>query len=78
MSVSVPADPVVVDVLVAREVDAALAAALDNVTRHAGPGAKAWVLLEGDSAGIEVTVRDDGVGAELRTCSVPPTAVGWA
>jgi signal transduction histidine kinase len=65
VSVSAPADPVVVDVLVAREVDAALAAALDNVTRHAGPGAKAWVLLEGDSAGIEVTVRDDGVGAEL-------------
>jgi len=65
VAVSVPADPVVVDPLVAHEVDAAVAAALDNVVRHAGPGARAWVLLEGDSRGIEVTVRDDGAGAEL-------------
>jgi signal transduction histidine kinase len=63
--VAVPADPVVVDRLVAAEVDAALTAALDNVARHAGPGAHAWVLLEGDSDGIELTVRDDGAGAEL-------------
>ena len=63
--VAVPADPVVVDRLVAAEVDAALTAALDNVARHAGSGAHAWVLLEGDSHGIELTVRDDGAGAEL-------------
>ena len=62
--VAVPADPVVVDRLVAVEVDAAVAAALDNVARHAGPGAHAWLLLEGDSHGIELTIRDDGVGAE--------------
>src|SRR5688572_8975482 len=49
--VSVPADPVVVDGLVAHEVDAAVAAALDNVSRHAGPGARAWVLLEGNPSG---------------------------
>ena len=54
-----------VDPLVARELDAAVAAALDNVDRHAGPGARAWVLLEGDSSGVDVTVRDDGVGADL-------------
>ena len=65
LAVSVPAHPVVVDVLVAREVDAAVAAALDNVAKHAGPGARAWVLLEGDSAGIELTIRDNGSGAEL-------------
>jgi signal transduction histidine kinase len=65
VAVSVPAGPVVVDPLVAHEVDAAVAAALDNVGRHAGDGARAWVLLEGDSLGIEVTVRDDGDGAEL-------------
>ena len=63
--VAVPADPVVVDGLVAHEVDAAVAAALDNVARHAGPGARAWVLLEGDSSGVELTIRDDGVGAEV-------------
>lgn len=65
VSVSVPADPVVVDAVVAHEVDAAVAAALDNVDRHAGPGARAWVLLEGDPSGIELTIRDNGVGAEL-------------
>ena len=65
VTVAVPADPVLVDVLVAAEVDAAVAAALDNVERHAGPAARAWVLLEGDSSGIEVTIRDDGVGAQV-------------
>jgi signal transduction histidine kinase len=65
VGVAVPADPVVVDRLVAVEVDAALTAALDNVARHAGPGAHAWVLLEGDSLGIELTIRDNGDGAEL-------------
>ena len=65
ISVSVPADPVLVDALVASEVDAAVGAALDNVDRHAGPAARAWVLLEGDSSGVELTIRDDGVGAEL-------------
>ncbi|MBR7743139.1 histidine kinase [Phycicoccus sp. BSK3Z-2] len=65
VTVSVPADPLLVHRLVASEVDAALAAVLDNVDRHAGDGARAWVLLEGDVAGIELTVRDDGVGADL-------------
>ena len=65
VGVAVPAEPVVVDRLVATEVDAAVAAALDNVVRHAGPGAQAWVLLEGDAHGIELTIRDDGAGADL-------------
>jgi signal transduction histidine kinase len=65
VSVSVPADPVLVDPLVGHEVDAAVAAALDNVARHAGVGARAWVLLEGDSSGVDLTIRDDGVGADL-------------
>jgi signal transduction histidine kinase len=65
VAVAVPADPVLVDLVVAQEVDSAVTAALDNVERHAGPGARAWVLLEGDSTGLEVTIRDDGVGAEL-------------
>ena len=65
LSVSVPAHAVVVDARLASEVDAAVAAALDNVAKHAGPGARAWVLLEGDSAGIDLTIRDNGSGAEL-------------
>jgi signal transduction histidine kinase len=64
VSVAVPADPVLVDPVVARELGAALRAVLDNVERHAGPGARAWVLLEGDPTGVELTVRDDGVGAD--------------
>ncbi len=72
VTVAVPADPVLVDPVVARELGAALRAVLDNVERHAGPGARAWVLLEGDPTGVDLTVRDDGVGAdptELRTAA---------
>ncbi len=65
VAVALPADPVLVDAVVAHEVDAAVAATLDNVARHAGPGARTWVLLEDDSAGVELTIRDNGVGAEL-------------
>lgn len=64
VSAAVPADPLLVDPRVAHELDAALTAVLDNVERHAGDGARAWVLLEGDAAGVELTVRDDGRGAE--------------
>jgi signal transduction histidine kinase len=64
VSVAVPADPVLVDPVVAGELGAALGAVLDNVHRHAGEGARAWVLLEGDPHGVELTVRDDGVGAD--------------
>lgn len=65
VTVAVPAEPLLVDPQVARELDAALAAVLDNVAKHAGEGARAWVLLEGDAEGVELTVRDDGVGADL-------------
>jgi signal transduction histidine kinase len=47
---------------VATEVTAAVAAALDNVARHAGPDARAWVLLEDWPDRVVVTVRDDGPG----------------
>ena len=40
----------------------AVVAALDNVARHAGDGARAWVLLDADETGVEVVVRDNGVG----------------
>jgi len=41
---------------------AAVAEALDNVRRHAGEGARAWVLLDQEGEDVLVTVRDDGVG----------------
>ena len=30
--------------------------------RHAGPGARAWVLVEDESDAVTVSVRDDGAG----------------
>ncbi|MYQ91900.1 sensor histidine kinase, partial [Streptomyces sp. SID4946] len=46
----------------ARELAAAVGAALDNVRRHAGADARAWILVEDEPADILVTVRDDGPG----------------
>lgn len=57
-----PAGPVLLDRWVAGEVVAAVEAALDNVRRHAGPGADAWVLLDDDGSSVNVTVRDSGCG----------------
>jgi signal transduction histidine kinase len=62
VTVSAPADPVGVPAAVAREVGAAVRAALDNVVAHAGDGARAWVLLEALDGELRVTVRDDGAG----------------
>jgi signal transduction histidine kinase len=62
IDVATPAQPVVLPVHAAAELTAAVRAALDNVRRHAGPGARAWVLVEDESGGVRVTVRDDGVG----------------
>lgn len=57
-----PAEPVLVSAQVATELAAAVQAALDNVRGHAGPGARAWVLVDDLGADLTVTVRDDGVG----------------
>ncbi|QXJ26937.1 sensor histidine kinase [Actinomadura graeca] len=63
VTVSAPATQVRMPEHAAREVEAAVAAALDNVRRHCGDGARAWVLLEDDGAGaVTVSVRDDGPG----------------
>jgi len=40
----------------------AVRAALHNVERHAGAGARAWVFAEEDATDLRVTVRDDGAG----------------
>lgn len=47
---------------VAAELVAVVGACLDNVRQHAGPDARAWVLLEGWPDRVEVSVRDDGPG----------------
>ena len=62
VSVSLPATPVPLDTAVATELDAAVANALDNVVAHAGPDARAFVLLEDLGDSVVVSIRDDGVG----------------
>ncbi|WP_454199921.1 MacS family sensor histidine kinase [Nocardia sp. Marseille-Q1738] len=62
VSVSTPGDPVRVGRWVANEIAAAVATALSNVELHAGPDAKAYVLLEDTGDELVVSVRDDGVG----------------
>ncbi|WP_197379616.1 MacS family sensor histidine kinase [Mycolicibacterium mengxianglii] len=60
--VSVPGTPVLLDVAVAAELDAAVGNALDNVGAHAGAGATAYVLVEDLGEEVTVSIRDDGVG----------------
>ncbi len=62
VTVSCPAGPVLLPDRPARALAAAAGEALDNVRRHAGPGAKAWVLVEDEGATVAASVRDDGTG----------------
>ena len=64
VTVTGPAEPVLLPAAVAAAVTAAVGAALDNVATHAGDGAKAWVFVEDEPHGVTVTVRDDGAGFE--------------
>ncbi|GGT22793.1 MacS family sensor histidine kinase [Streptomyces purpureus] len=57
-----PGAPVPLPPEAARELAAAVGAALDNVRRHAGDGAQAWILVEDWGDEVIVTVRDDGPG----------------
>lgn len=62
VTVSEPGAPVALAPQAARELAAAVGAALDNVHRHAGPDAGAWILVEDEPDAVIVTVRDDGPG----------------
>ncbi|MDV3129225.1 DUF5931 domain-containing protein [Mycobacterium sp. 21AC1] len=62
VSVSLPAEPVLLDGEVARELFAAAGNALDNVAAHAGPDAHAFVLVEDLGDEVTVSIRDDGAG----------------
>lgn len=57
-----PGAPVLLPGAAARELAAAVSAALDNVRVHAGPDAQAWILVEDEPDAVIVTVRDDGPG----------------
>lgn len=62
VSLSVPAEPVLVPARAADELAAAVGAALDNVKVHCGPHGSAWILVEAEPDVVTVTVRDDGPG----------------
>ena len=55
VEVELPADAVA-------ELVAVVGACLDNVTRHVGDGAAAWVLLDDLGDRVELSVRDEGPG----------------
>ena len=62
VTVSVPGSPVLFPAAVVEEINAAVRACLDNVDRHVGVDAPAWVLLEELPEAVVVTVRDEGPG----------------
>jgi signal transduction histidine kinase len=62
VQVATPAEPVRLPATVARELAAAVGAALSNVDRHGGGYAHAWILVEDDADAVTVSVRDDGPG----------------
>ncbi len=62
VSFAEPGAPVFLPLVAARELAAAVSAALDNVRRHAGTDARAWILVEDEPDAVIVTVRDDGPG----------------
>ena len=64
VTVSGPAGAVRLPARTARELTAAVAAALDNVARHCEPGTKVYLFVEDEPAEVVVTVRDDGCGIE--------------
>ena len=62
VTVSAPATPLPLPAGQAHEVVAAVGAALDNVRRHCGEDARAWVFAEDDDTSMTITVRDEGPG----------------
>ncbi|MFD3663787.1 MacS family sensor histidine kinase [Streptomyces sp. NPDC058659] len=62
VTLSEPGAPVLLPPPAARELAAAVGAALDNVRVHAGEDAQAWILVEDWTDEVIVTVRDDGPG----------------
>ena len=64
VEVSVPATAVPLSACDVEELVAVVREALANTTRHGGPEAKSWVLVEDLGEEVVVTVRDDGPGVE--------------
>lgn len=64
VTVSTPGTSVILPAGVVEELVAVVRACLGNVSRHVGPDAPAWVLLEDLGDRVVVTVRDEGPGIQ--------------
>jgi signal transduction histidine kinase len=62
ITVSGPAVPVVLSKPAAEALTAAVREAVNNVRRHVGESAPAWILVEDEGDAVVVSVRDDGPG----------------
>ncbi|MBV2153608.1 sensor histidine kinase [Kitasatospora sp. SUK 42] len=62
ITLSAPGTPVLLPGPAASELAAAVGAAVDNVRRHAGERARAWILVEDEPEAVTVSIRDDGPG----------------
>ncbi|QYJ04671.1 hypothetical protein KUV85_03035 [Nocardioides panacisoli] len=62
VEVAVPSGPVRVPARTAAELVGVVGACLDNVARHVGEGAPAWVLVEDLPDCVALSVRDEGPG----------------
>jgi signal transduction histidine kinase len=62
ITVSCPATAVMLAPAAARALGGAASAAVDNVRKHAGNGARGWVLVEDEGDAIRISVRDEGPG----------------
>ena len=62
VSVATPGEPVLLPGATVAELVAVVAACLDNVARHVGADAPAWVLLQALPDSVELSVRDEGPG----------------
>jgi signal transduction histidine kinase len=60
VELAAPASPVLLPAGAAAELAAAVAAAVDNATRHGG--GTVWLLVEDEPDAVTVSVRDDGPG----------------
>lgn len=62
VSLAQPGTAVLLPTRAATELAAAVGAALDNVRRHVGEQAQAWILVEDEPDAVVVSVRDEGPG----------------
>lgn len=63
VSIATMADDVSLPAHRAAEIDAVVTEVLNNVDKHAGMGAHAWLLVEREADELVLSIRDNGVGA---------------